>query len=103
MTLPDETISALIRGWTREAGLRRLERAIGRLMRKTALRFAEGNSEPVTVKPEDLSEMLGPEIFTQEQFRKNLPGGCRDGSGMDRNAAAMSSTSKRPLCRTVRA
>ncbi len=48
-------------------------------MRKTALRFAEGNSGPVTVKPEDLSEMLGPEIFTQDQFRKNLPAGVATG------------------------
>ena len=45
--IPDETLRALIQGYTREAGLRRLERAIGRLTRKVALRFAEGNTEPV--------------------------------------------------------
>jgi ATP-dependent Lon protease len=79
VTLTDETISALIRGYTREAGLRRLERAIGRLMRKSALRFAEGNADPVVIKPEDLVEMLGPEIFTQDQFRKDLPPGVSTG------------------------
>ena len=35
--------------------MRRLERAIGRVTRKVALRFAEGNTEPVTVRPEDLA------------------------------------------------
>jgi ATP-dependent Lon protease len=78
-TLPDETLSALIRGYTREAGLRRLERAIGRVLRKVALRFAEGHTEPVTVKPEDLAEMLGPEPFTQDQARKTVPAGVATG------------------------
>ena len=46
-TLPDETVRKIISGYTREAGLRRLERAIGRVARKVALRFAEGNAEPM--------------------------------------------------------
>jgi ATP-dependent Lon protease len=75
----DETIRALIQGYTREAGLRRLERAIGRLTRKVALRFAEGNTEPVTVRPEDLAEMLGPEPFTQDEMRKNVGPGVVTG------------------------
>src|SRR3954453_6783611 len=73
--IPDETIRALIQGYTREAGLRRLERAIGRVTRKVALRFAEGNTESVTVRPEDLSEMLGPEPFTVDEMRRNSPAG----------------------------
>jgi ATP-dependent Lon protease len=73
--IPDETVSRLIRAYTREAGLRRLERAIGRVTRKIALRFAEGNTEPVTVRPDDLVEMLGPEPFTQDEMRKTLPAG----------------------------
>jgi ATP-dependent Lon protease, bacterial type len=44
VVLPEETLQKLISGYTREAGLRRLERAIGRLTRKVALRFAEGNT-----------------------------------------------------------
>jgi ATP-dependent Lon protease len=75
----DETLSRLIQGYTREAGLRRLERAIGRLTRKVALRFAEGNTEPVTIRAEDLTEMLGPEPFTQDQMRKSLPAGVATG------------------------
>jgi len=77
--ISDDTIRALIQGYTREAGLRRLERAIGRVTRKVALRFAEGNTEPVTVRPEDLSEMLGPEPFTQDEMRKHVGPGVVTG------------------------
>ncbi|HYO81903.1 MAG TPA: endopeptidase La [Bryobacteraceae bacterium] len=73
--MPDETLSRLIRAWTREAGLRRLERAIGRLTRKVALKFAEGHTEPVHIGPDDLSELLGPEPFTPDQMRRNSPAG----------------------------
>jgi ATP-dependent Lon protease len=77
--IPDETLRALISGYTREAGLRRLERAIGRVTRKVALRFAEGNTESVTVRPEDLVEMLGPEPFTPDAMRKNVGPGVVTG------------------------
>jgi ATP-dependent Lon protease len=72
-------VEAIITGYSREAGLRQLERAIGRVARKVALRFAEGNTEPVTVKPEDLVDMLGPERFFPEQMRKDLAPGVAAG------------------------
>lgn len=75
----DEAISKIIRSYTREAGLRRLERAIGRVTRKVALRFAEGSNEPLVVKPEDVVEMLGPEPFSPEEARRNLPPGVATG------------------------
>ena len=78
-TLPDETVKHIISGYTREAGLRRLERAIGTVTRKVALRFAEGDTAPATVKPEDLADMLGPEPFNQEEARRNLPPGVATG------------------------
>jgi ATP-dependent Lon protease len=82
--LPDETVRKIISGYTREAGLRRLERAIGRVTRKVALKFAEGASSetaigPVTVTLEELSEMLGPEPFNQEEARRDLPPGVATG------------------------
>ena len=77
--IPDETLRSLIQGYTREAGLRRLERAIGRLTRKIALRFAEGITDSVTVRPEDLIEMLGPEPFTQDEMRKSVGPGVVTG------------------------
>ena len=75
----DEAIGKIIRSYTREAGVRRLERAIGRVTRKVALRFAEGNSEPLVVKPEDVVEMLGPEPFSPEEARRDLPPGVATG------------------------
>jgi ATP-dependent Lon protease len=79
VVIPRETLSELIQGYTREAGLRSLERAIGRLMRKVTLQFAEGKTDSVTIRPEDLVEMLGPEPFTQDAMRKTLPAGVATG------------------------
>ncbi len=79
LALPDPTIKRVISGYTREAGVRELERALGRITRKVARRFAEGQTEPVTVGPEDLSELLGPERFRQETARKQLPAGVSTG------------------------
>jgi len=77
--LPDETIKKIISGYTREAGLRRLERAIGRVARKIALRFAEGHTECLNVTPDGLADMLGPEPFNQEEARRELPPGVATG------------------------
>jgi ATP-dependent Lon protease len=79
LTITDEALRRAISRYTREAGLRQLERAIGRLARKIALRFAEGKTEAVTIESEDLAEMLGPEKFFPEQARKQLPPGVATG------------------------
>jgi ATP-dependent Lon protease len=71
----DDGLRAIIRGYTREAGLRKLERAIARVTRKVTLRLAEEQTERVVVTPEVLGDMLGPEMFLPEEMRKNmLPG-----------------------------
>jgi ATP-dependent Lon protease len=77
--ITDEALRRIIARYTREAGMRQLERAIGRLARKAALHFAEGHNEPVTIKPESLAEMLGPERFFLELARKELPPGVATG------------------------
>ncbi|MBM3737840.1 MAG: endopeptidase La [Acidobacteria bacterium] len=74
-----EALTQLIRRYTREAGLRRLERTIAKVMRKAALHFAEGKESPFTVRPDDLLELLGPEPFTPEEARKNSPPGVATG------------------------
>jgi ATP-dependent Lon protease len=79
LTVTDEALRRVISHYTREAGLRQLERAIGRLARKIALRFAEGKMEVVKIEPSDLAEMLGPEKFYPEQARKQLPPGVATG------------------------
>jgi ATP-dependent Lon protease len=75
----DEALRTLIGGYTREAGLRRLEQAIGRVARKITLKFAEGSNEPVVIKPSDIEDMLGPEPFHQEEMRRDLPPGVATG------------------------
>lgn len=77
--IPDETLKMVISGYTREAGLRLLERAIGKLARKVALRFAEGNTAAVTIAPGDLFNMLGPEMTAPEKMRQKLPAGVAPG------------------------
>jgi ATP-dependent Lon protease len=79
LTILPTALDAIIRRYTREAGVRELERALGRLCRKVAVRFAEGKTEPVTVRPEDLPDLLGPERFFPEQAREALPPGVATG------------------------
>jgi ATP-dependent Lon protease len=79
LTLPDETLRRITSRYTREAGVRQLERTIGRVARKVARRFAEGQTGPVTVRPEDLTEMLGPDRFHQERAREHSAPGIVTG------------------------
>jgi ATP-dependent Lon protease len=66
LEVPDETLLALIRSYTREAGVRNLEREIGAVCRKIALRVASGETGPFVVKAEQLAELLGPVRFEPE-------------------------------------
>ncbi len=75
----EDGLKAIISGYTREAGLRRLEQAIGRVARKVTLRFAEEKATKVSVTPEVLTDLLGPEIFQPEQMRKSVPAGVVTG------------------------
>lgn len=77
--IPDETLDYVIRHYTREAGVRELERTLGRIARKVATDVARGRTEPVTVKPEDLGDLLGPERFLPEQVRQQLSPGVAAG------------------------
>lgn len=77
--IPDDTLTQIIHRYTREAGVRELERMIGKLARKVAIRFAEQITDPVIVYGENLTEMLGPERFFIEKLRKSLPPGVAIG------------------------
>jgi ATP-dependent Lon protease len=77
ITIPDETLRQIISRYTREAGVRELERQVAKVVRKSALHFAEGRLEPISISPENLAELLGPERFFLEQIRDELaPGVC---------------------------
>jgi ATP-dependent Lon protease len=79
LVIPDGTVQHVISRYTREAGVRNLERSLGRMARKVARRFAEGQTASVTVRPDDLADLLGPERFRPEQVRKNLGPGVATG------------------------
>ena len=65
--LPDETLAKIIHSYTREAGVRNLEREIGSVARKIARRVAEDEVKgPVSVAPADLANLLGPVKFEPE-------------------------------------
>lgn len=76
-------IKTIISRYTREAGVRQLERMLGRLTRKIALQFAELPQgqvpEPVRVTTERLEDWLGTERFMPEEARKRLPAGVATG------------------------
>jgi len=81
--ISDDTLRALVRRYTRESGVRELERVIARLASKAALRLAEGKSvgsHPGDgVAPEDLAELFGPERFRIEEARRDFPAGVATG------------------------
>ena len=60
LRLGTPTLTALIRGYTYEAGVRSLEREIGALCRKTARRIAEGRNYPRVITPRQVVKLLGP-------------------------------------------
>ena len=76
LRLTDDSLRAVIRGYTREAGVRNLERQIGALCRKAARRRAEGNESPLVIKPDVVLEMLGAPFFLDEEMsdRTREPG-----------------------------
>jgi ATP-dependent Lon protease len=64
----EQAIRNVIRGYTREAGVRNLEREIGALSRKVARRRAEGDDTKVVITPERVVEMLGAPSFLDEEI-----------------------------------
>ncbi len=64
--IKDAAIDKVISEYTREAGVRNLERELGTLCRKVARRVAEGNTEPTTITAKDIQQYLGPEKFDSE-------------------------------------
>jgi ATP-dependent Lon protease len=77
--ITDQALSRLISRYTREAGVRELERMIGRVARKTALGIAEGKQQSAEITPDTLSEYLGPPRFFIEQARKEMVAGVATG------------------------
>jgi ATP-dependent Lon protease len=66
----DDALRTVIRGYTREAGVRNLEREISALCRKVARRRAEGDEQAVTITPEVVVQMLGAPRFLDEEIEQ---------------------------------
>jgi ATP-dependent Lon protease len=73
--ITDAALQKIIRDYTREAGVRQLEREIGAVLRSAAMRIAEKTAEHVRVEPGDLAKILGSPRFEGEvAMRTSVPG-----------------------------
>jgi ATP-dependent Lon protease len=88
--ITDEAINLLTSRYTREAGVRQLERSIGNIARKIALKVAEGNAAPengetdgaetkFVITPDEVRTLLGPPRFFPETAREEMPVGVATG------------------------
>jgi ATP-dependent Lon protease len=74
-SIDEEALRQIIRGYTREAGVRNLEREIGTVLRHVAVRIAEGSTEHQRVGVADLAGILGAPRFENEvAMRTSVPG-----------------------------
>jgi ATP-dependent Lon protease len=82
ITLAEDAVDAVIHRYTREAGVRELERRIGRIARKVARQTADGNVPAATITAADLQPLLGPPPYLPADHEDGL-----DRSGIARGLA----------------
>ncbi|NJN39917.1 MAG: AAA family ATPase, partial [Gammaproteobacteria bacterium] len=74
-TITNAALAAIVQDYTREAGVRNLEREIGSVLRNAATRVAEGSADAVSIDRADLADVLGPAKYEAEvALRTALPG-----------------------------
>ena len=70
--LPKETLEAIIESYTRESGVRELEKKIGKILRKSARQYAtDGYFAKTEIKPSDLYDFLGAPEYTRDKYQGN--------------------------------
>ena len=79
LQITDDALQMVIGKYTREAGVRTLERTIGRLARKVALKVAQGKGDVYTITADNLVDYLGVERVMHEMAREILPVGVATG------------------------
>jgi ATP-dependent Lon protease len=79
LVISDKLVSKVVREYTREAGLRNVEREIGTLCRKMARKKAEGEKGPFKITVNNLYKLLGPPRFLDDEKEPNLPPGVAVG------------------------
>jgi ATP-dependent Lon protease len=73
--IADDALQDIVQNYTREAGVRSLERQIGQALRNAAVRIAEGQSGPIRITRDDLTAILGAARFESETaMRTSVPG-----------------------------
>ncbi len=77
--IEDSALHALVRYYTREAGVRNLEREIGALCRHAAMKIAEGQAERLVIGADDLPDILGPHRFESEVAQRVATPGVATG------------------------
>ncbi len=79
LTISDKLVAKVVREYTREAGLRNVEREVGSLCRKMARKKAEGEKGPFKITTKNLYTLLGPPHFLDDEKEKILPAGVAVG------------------------
>src|SRR2546421_1351520 len=79
LEITDAALMYIAARYTREAGVRQLERTVGRVARKAALKIAQGEAERVRVDVGDIKALLGAPRFYPEEARKEMPTGVATG------------------------
>ncbi len=76
LEISDDVLTEVVDRWTREAGVRGLERRLGTLSRKAATKIAAGETAPIVIETDDLRPMLGPARKDREELmgRTSVPG-----------------------------
>ena len=78
-SIDDEALRTIIRSYTREAGCRNLEREIGGVFRRVAVRIAEGEPGPIAIDAAEVESMLGPRRFENEVAERTSVAGVATG------------------------
>lgn len=70
LKITDKSLKLIIDGYTREAGVRLLEQQIATVCRKCAVKIVNGEAEKISVKPDDIENLLGSKKFKEDEHKK---------------------------------
>jgi ATP-dependent Lon protease len=74
VTIEKDALVCIIDGYAREAGVRNLEKRIKKVMRRSAMEFAQGRTEPICLTRGDVVKYLGNPVFNPDELFENTPG-----------------------------
>lgn len=74
VTISKDALVKIIDGYAREAGVRALENRIKKIMRRAAMEFAQGRTEPIALGGDDIVEYLGNPVFNPDEVFEDVPG-----------------------------